>query len=86
MDYPVETTSKTIETVHYIGGIDNVIDFAAETWNNWDVESMHWSMHVTFRDNRNKTQEGATAQNLALVKQIAFNTLKNEKIAGSVVE
>ncbi len=79
VDYPAEPTRKTIETAYYIASVDNVIDFAAGARNHWGVESMHWSLDVTFGDDHNKTLERVAGQNLALVKRIAFNTLKNEK-------
>lgn len=79
VEYPAEPIRKTIETAYYISSVDNVIDFATAARNHWGVESMHWSLDVTFGDDSNKTQERIAAQNLALVKRIAFNTLKNEK-------
>jgi len=39
---------------------------------------MHWSLDVVFGDDRNQTREGVAAQNLAIVKRMVFNTLKNE--------
>ena len=79
VDYPAEPTRKTIESAYYIGSVANVFDFAAAARNHWGVESMHWSLDVTFGDDSNKTEERIAAQNLALVKRIAFNTLKSEK-------
>ena len=79
VEYPAEPTRKTIETSYYIGSVDNVIDFATAARNHWGVESMHWSLDVTFGDDSNKTLERVAGQNLALVKRIVFNTLKSEK-------
>lgn len=53
---------------------NNVIDFAAAARHHWGVESMHWSLDVTFGDDRNQTREGVAAQNLAIVKRLVFNT------------
>ena len=79
VEYPAEPIRKTIETAYYIGSVDNVIDFATAARNHWGVESMHWSLDVTFGDDSNKTLERVAAQNLALVKRVALNTLKQEK-------
>src|SRR5665648_846014 len=79
VEYPADPTKKTIETAYYIASVNNVIDFATAARNHWGVESMHWSLDVTFGDDKNKTEERVAGQNLALVKRIAFNTLKNEK-------
>jgi len=39
---------------------------------------MHWSLDVTFGDDRNQTRESTAAQNLVIVKRMVFNVLKNE--------
>lgn len=79
VEYLAEPNKKTVETAYYIGSVDNVSDFAAAARNHWSVESMHWSLDVTFGDDSNKTQEKIAAQNMALVKRIVFNTLRSEK-------
>lgn len=78
VEYIAEPTKKTVEIAHYIGSVDNVTDFASAARNHWGVESMHWSLDVTFGDDRNRTKEAAAAQNLAIVKRMVFNVLKNE--------
>ncbi len=35
-------------------------------------------MDVTFGDDKNQTKESTAAQNMALVKRMVFNVLKNE--------
>lgn len=78
VEYIAEPMKKTVETAYYIGSVDNVTDFASAARNHWGVESMHWSLDVTFGDDRNRTREAAAAQNLAIVKRMVFNVLKNE--------
>ena len=77
MEYKA-TNKKTIETAYYVGSVDNVTDFAKAARTHWGVESMHWSLDVTFGDDRNQTRGKVAAQNLANVKRMVFNTLKNE--------
>lgn len=71
-------THTTKETAYFIGSIDSVADFARAARNHWGIESMHWSLDVTFRDDHNKTLDLAAAHNLAIVKRMVFNVLKNE--------
>ena len=78
VEYVAEPRKKTIEIAHYIGSVDNVADFASAARNHWGVESMHWSLDVTFGDDRNQTRESTAAQNLVIVKRMVFNVLKNE--------
>lgn len=73
-----DPTKTTTETAYYIGSVDNVTDFATAARKHWGVESMHWSLDITFGDDRNKTIEPAAAHNLALVKRMVFKVLKNE--------
>ena len=69
---------KTKEAAYYVSSVNNVADFAKAARSHWGVESMHWSMDVVFGDDRNQTRAGVAAQNLAIVKRMVFNTLKNE--------
>ncbi|MCF2941727.1 ISAs1 family transposase, partial [Paenibacillus alkaliterrae] len=71
-------TLTTTETAYFIGSVDNVADFARAARKHWGVESMHWSLDVTFGDDHNKTLDKAAYHNLVIVKRMAFNVLKNE--------
>lgn len=73
-----DPTKTTTETAYYIGSVDNVSDFARAARKHWGVESMHWSLDVTFGDDDNKTLDAAAAYNLNIVKRMVFNVLKNE--------
>lgn len=78
VEHIAEPSKKTSEIAYYIGSVDNVTDFATASRHHWGVESMHWSLDVTFGDDRNQTQQVVAAQNLAIVKRLVFNTLRNE--------
>jgi predicted transposase YbfD/YdcC len=80
VEYMAEPDKKTNETAYYVGSVDNVTDFAKAARTHWGVESMHWSLDVILGDDRNQTRAGVAAQNLAIVKRMVFNTLKNENI------
>lgn len=72
-------TPPTKETSFYIGSVDNVNDFAGAVRYHWAVESMHWVLDVTFKDDDNKTRMGNGAENMATIKRIVFNAIKSEK-------
>ncbi|OMF37668.1 hypothetical protein BK133_03750 [Paenibacillus sp. FSL H8-0548] len=78
VSFIADPTKTTTETAYYIGSVDDVTDFATAARKHWGIESMHWSLDVTFGDDRNQTRETAAAQNLAVVKRMVFNVLKNE--------
>lgn len=46
----------------------------------WTIEiSLHWSLDVSFREDHNQTHVGHSAKNLAVVRRIALNLLKQER-------
>jgi len=69
----------TTERNFYIGSVDNIEDFSTAVRSHWGVESMHWSLDVTFRDDDNRTRKGNAPQNMAVLKRIAFNTVLADK-------
>lgn len=69
---------KTSEIAYYVSSVDNVTDFSKAARMHWGIESMHWSLDVTFKDDQNQTWLSAAAQNLAVVRRMVFNTLKQE--------
>ena len=45
----------------------------------WQIEvDLHWSLDVSFREDLNQSRIGHSAENLALVRRIALNLLKQE--------
>jgi len=47
----------TEETQYFIGSVGNVEQFAKAVRGHWGIESVHWSLDVTFRDDANKTRK-----------------------------
>lgn len=48
----------------------------------WKVENtLHWSLDVAFREDESRVRIGHAGQNLALVRKLALNLLRNEKTA-----
>lgn len=76
----VETNgSKTFETSYYIASIDKVSEFTNAVRSHWGVESMHYSLDVTFKDDANKTRKNQLPNHMAIMKRIAFNAFKSDK-------
>lgn len=70
---------KSKEISYYIGSITSVKEFEKAVRNHWKIESMHWSLDVTYGDDANRTRRGTAPQNMAVLKRIAFNTVKNDQ-------
>jgi predicted transposase YbfD/YdcC len=69
---------KSKEKSYYITSITSVKEFEKAVRNHWKIESMHWSLDVTYKDDANKTRKGTAPQNMAVLKKIAFNSVKND--------
>ena len=67
------------ETQYFISSVASVEQFAKAVRGHWGVESVHWSLDVTFRDDANKTRKDVAPQNMAVAKRIVLNMVRNEK-------
>ncbi len=45
----------------------------------WRVESMHWMLDVGFNEDANRTRKDNAPENLAVVRQVTLNLLKQDK-------
>ncbi len=70
---------KSEEHSYYIASITSVKEFEKAVRNHWKIESMHWSLDVTYKEDANKTRKGTAPQNMAILKKIALNAVKNDK-------
>ena len=70
--------NKSSEYAYFIGSVNTVKQMEKAVRNHWQVESFHWSLDVTYRDDANKTRKGYAPQNLALIKRIAYNVAKKD--------
>ena len=46
----------------------------------WGVESMHWSLDVTFGEDADTKREGYSADNFNTIRKMAMNVLKNDGV------
>ena len=45
----------------------------------WDIEiNLHWSLDVSFREDYSRVRAGHASENLATIRRIALNLLKQE--------
>lgn len=73
---------KTEEYAYYLSSVDTVEDFARGVRLHWGIESMHWSLDVTFKEDENRTRTGKAPENLALLKRMALNMVKKDEQPG----
>ena len=42
----------------------------------WGIESMHWVLDLIFKEDQSRLRRGHGAQNMALVRRLAFNLVR----------
>ncbi len=74
-----EETTK--ETRFYIGSIEkDVKEFARAVRGHWGIEnSLHWCLDIGFREDESRARIDNAGINLAIVRHMAINLLKQEK-------
>lgn len=82
-----EVKGKRTETSHYY--ITSHRGTASELGRlirrHWGVENeLHWSLDVTFREDRNMTAKGHAGTNLSLIRKVALSLLRQDPGKGSL--
>jgi predicted transposase YbfD/YdcC len=68
---------ETSQTRYFISSLPlEVSEVARAIRGHWMVESYHWHLDVTFREDDNHTLEKQAAFNLNIIRKLAINTLK----------
>ena len=58
--------------------------FVEAVRSHWSIESMHWVLDVTFREDDHRTREGAMANNLSWLRRFAVSILKQHPLKDSL--
>ena len=64
------------EDRYYITSLEKSKEFEKAVRGHWAIESMHWHLDVTFREDANRTLEKTAAENLNIVRKWALGILK----------
>jgi predicted transposase YbfD/YdcC len=74
----------TFDTRYYIASIPLDIDKIAKAIRgHWQVESLHWSLDVTFHEDLSRYRAGNGAKNMAVVRRFAFSLIKQATLKPS---
>jgi len=69
---------KTEERAFHLGSVKTAEEYAKGVRLHWGIESTHWSLDVTFREDASRTRKGCAPKNLALLKRLALNMVKKD--------
>jgi len=71
----------TVERRYYLSSLAlDVVTFARAVRGHWAVENkLHWVMDVCFREDQSRARTGYAAENLATLRRLALNLLKQER-------
>jgi len=70
----------TEETRYFISSAALTPERAAEAIRaHWGIESMHWVLDMIFKEDQSRLRRGHGAQNMALVRRLAFNLVRAGK-------
>jgi predicted transposase YbfD/YdcC len=70
---------ETEEIRFFLSSITNGTDFGNAVREHWGIESMHWTLDVTFGEDKSRIRKENEPENAALLRKIALNFLKIEK-------
>lgn len=73
--------NRTLERRYYLTSLPLGAEaFARAVRAHWTVENtLHWSLDVTFREDQSRARTRYAAQNLATLRRLALNLVKNDK-------
>jgi predicted transposase YbfD/YdcC len=80
-----KTGGESLETRYYITSLEpDPKAILAATRAHWGVESLHWTLDVTFDEDRCRTRKDASALNFAVIRHTGYNLLSADKTRGSL--
>lgn len=74
-----EKGKRTEEKAFHFGSVTTVTEYAEGVRKHWGVESTHWLLDVTFREDASKTRKGQAPENIAMLKRLAMNMVRKDQ-------
>lgn len=74
------------ETSYYLSSLaGEVATFAKAVRGHWGIENrQHWVLDMAFREDESRVRTGHGAENLAVIRRIALNLIRQDRAKGSV--
>ena len=77
----IERDKTTSQSRYFISSLDvSAAQMMKHIRQHWEIENkLHWSLDVTFREDYSRVRVGHAPENLALIRKMAFNLLRQNK-------
>lgn len=72
----IEKEKESVETRYYLSSIIDGNKFSEAVREHWGIESMHWLLDVTFKEDKSRIRKENEPENAALLRKMALNILK----------
>ncbi len=78
----------TVESRFYISSLQNDAErLLATTRRHWSTEnSLHWVLDISFREDESRVREVNAHENLAVIRHMALNVLKQDRIVKASIK
>lgn len=76
VSYCTKGDVKTTDTRYFIASISSITEFSNTVRQHWGIESCHWTLDVTFKEDASRIRKENEPENAALLRKMALNILK----------
>jgi predicted transposase YbfD/YdcC len=75
----IKTGATSSDTRFFISSISDIGEFAQSVRSHWQIESCHWTLDVSFGEDKSRARKDNEPQNLAMLRKLALNYLRVQK-------
>ena len=79
---------ESLEPRYYISSLDSDAQRLLQTTRSyWGIEnSVHWALDLSFRQDESRVRAGHAAENLAIVRHMALNLLRQDRTSKTYIK